>query len=502
MTTDRMTGRRYSGRLLPLLAAAVWTAAGCAPAEETVTEPELGSVVVTQWGAATELFLEYPFMVAGEQTGNWAIHLTDLSDFQPIREGTLSVRFLSNGATAETFVVEQPLRDGIFVLDPAIPTPGTYDVELLLESAQVDSRHVVSSVLVHASEAAALGHPVENELDGLAFLKEQQWVIPFGIEAAADYSVQGSVVLPGEVVAPDGALVRVSAPIEGIAAADPNRNAPSIGDRVLRGQVVAVLAPTSGSGGFAQARGRVERLRRAVVRDSILFATGAIPARRLEEARHDLGIAEAELLAMGGDAEGDGYELSLRAPISGVVSERTFVPGGRVAAGESLFSIVDPSQAWVRVQVPAETAATLSSGAEASYLVEGRSNPAVARLRSIGNVLDSGTRTVPAIFEASAGSGPHTFGRFVQAYVPVGAESRGIAIPNSAILDENGSPVAYVQVGGETFARRVLTVGATDGIRTHVLAGISAGEMVVTAGAYQVRLASLSGGDFAGGHAH
>ena len=28
------------------------------------------------------------------------------------------------------------------------------------------------------------------------------------------------------------------------------------------------------------------------------------------------------------------------------------------------------------------------------------------------------------------------------------------------------------------------------------------GELVVTVGAYQVRLASLSGGDFAGGHAH
>ena len=34
------------------------------------------------------------------------------------------------------------------------------------------------------------------------------------------------------------------------------------------------------------------------------------------------------------------------------------------------------------------------------------------------------------------------------------------------------------------------------------LAGIALGEMIVTTGAYQVRLASLSGGDFAGGHAH
>jgi hypothetical protein len=69
-------------------------------------------------------------------------------------------------------------------------------------------------------------------------------------------------------------------------------------------------------------------------------------------------------------------------------------------------------------------------------------------------------------------------------------------------LDDNGTSVAYVQTGGETFVRRVLTLGARDGTRTQVLAGLSLGDMVVTAGAYQVRLASLSGGDFAGGHAH
>jgi hypothetical protein len=35
-----------------------------------------------------------------------------------------------------------------------------------------------------------------------------------------------------------------------------------------------------------------------------------------------------------------------------------------------------------------------------------------------------------------------------------------------------------------------------------VVSGIRPGEMVVTVGAYQVRLASMSGGDFAGGHTH
>ena len=40
------------------------------------------------------------------------------------------------------------------------------------------------------------------------------------------------------------------------------------------------------------------------------------------------------------------------------------------------------------------------------------------------------------------------------------------------------------------------------GLEPESLAGLNLGERVVTVGAYQVRLASLSGGDFAGGHSH
>ena len=246
--------------------------------------------------------------------------------------------------------------------------------------------------------------------------------------------------------------MRVSAPVEGIAAAASNRDAPSVGDLVSQGQVLAVLAPTSQDGGFAQSRGRVERLRREVERDVTLFEAGAIPARRLEEARHDLVIAEAELEAMGGDTDG-AYQLTLRAPMSGVIAERTFVPGGRVEAGESLFTIVDPSRAWVRVQVPASTATDLPTGAGSLFTLDNSQEAFDSRLRSVGSVIHPTTRTVPVVFEVAEGQGRFMFGQFVQATVPTSGLTTGIAIPSSAILDENGTPVAYVQSGGETFER-------------------------------------------------
>ena len=275
-----------------------------------------------------------------------------------------------------------------------------------------------------------------------------------------------------------------------------------LGEPVREGQVLVVLAPTAQEGSFAQARGRVEGLVVEVQRSERLFEAGAIPRRRLEDARHDLEVARAELDAMGGSTDGD-YSLSLRAPITGVVAERSFLPGSRVEAGEPLFTIVDPSTAWLRVQMSAVSATDVPEGARATFTIEDSDEVfETSRRLSVGNVMNPETRTVPVVFEVGSARGPFTFGQLAQASVPTGGVTNGIAIPNDAILDDNGTVVAYVQTGGETFARRVLTLGARDGSRTEILAGLDLGERVVTVGAYQVRLASLSGGDFAGGHGH
>ena len=493
-------GRRLVRPLVWIVAAGSLACAGPAAEEE----PEIASVVVTQWNDSTELFLEYPELVTGQRTGNWAIHLTDLTDFKPIRTGMLTVRFTpaSGGDVAETFTIEAPARDGIFLLDPAVRRPGTYAVELELGSPQARTKHVLPEVIVHASMDEAPLEEAEEDGGGIAFLKEQQWVIPFAVVPAPVREVRGSVRLPAEIVPPDGALVQVSVPVDGIAPAEANRAAPSVGARVQEGEVLAVLAPTAAEGGYSEVRGRVERLAVEVARAERLLAAGAIPQRRLEEARHDLEIARAELEAMGGSTDGE-YVLRLRSPITGVVALRDFIPGGRMTAGGTLFTVVNPSTAWLRVHLPVSQSGALGA-APARFSVEGSEEVLeTTRRLSVGTVVDSRTRTVPVVYEVTGRAASQvTFGQMAVAHVPLQGLERGVTVPSSAVLDDNGTPVAYVQIGGEEFERRVLTLGPTDGAYVLVRDGVREGEMVVTIGAYQVRLASLSGNEFAGGHAH
>ena len=76
--------------------------------------------------------------------------------------------------------------------------------------------------------------------------------------------------------------------------------------------------------------------------------------------------------------------------------------------------------------------------------------------------------------------------------VPTGEVVHALAIPVSAIVYDKGLPLAFVQVRGETFARRELELGVRQDDFVQVRAGLSAGERVVTQGAYRVHLASLS----------
>jgi multidrug efflux pump subunit AcrA (membrane-fusion protein) len=91
---------------------------------------------------------------------------------------------------------------------------------------------------------------------------------------------------------------------------------------------------------------------------------------------------------------------------------------------------------------------------------------------------------------------------FVRAQVFTATTQRGIVIPLSAIVDEDGQPVAYVELEGELFERRPLKVGTRQGDLVQIVEGLKPGDRVVTRGAYNIRLQAASGAVPAHGHAH
>lgn len=460
------------------------------------------SMAVTAWSEAVELFFEHPPMVADVRSAPWAIHVTRLADFRPVEEGTLTLRFRRPDGAAYVHTANAPSRPGIFTPQPAIPEAGTFRLTMIVTSPSVRDTVEVGEVQVYA-QADAVEVPAE-ESGSIAFLKEQQWTTDFGVEATAVQAVQPTVEAPGEIVPVAGQFAQVAAPVSGLTRARANLNMPAPGDRVREGQLLAVLAPSGSDGSYAKVVSRAARLQREVARAERLYEAEAIPRRPLIEAQRELEVAQSALQSMGGENSEDGFDYRLRSPITGFVQERHLAPGSRVEVGTVLYTIVDPSRVWVRLHVPAEHAARADAATGGTFTVDGGEEVhAVRRVVSTGVALDTDTRTLPVLLEASNPEGRLKIGMMVDGRLSTGAPVEGVAVSNAAIQVEDGQPVAYVQTGGESFERRSLRLGPTDGRTTLVERGLEAGEHVVTAGAYQVYLASLNTGDVAGhGHAH
>jgi multidrug efflux pump subunit AcrA (membrane-fusion protein) len=179
------------------------------------------------------------------------------------------------------------------------------------------------------------------------------------------------------------------------------------------------------------------------------------------------------------------------------------VAGERVAAGDRLVSVVDPSVLWLSVNVPAARVAEVRPRSSALFRLEGSpSTYETHRMISRGAVLDSMSRTLPVVYEVDNPDGAITIGSNARAAIRTGKQVTGLVVPDAAILDEDGRPIGYVQVAGELFERRELRVGGRDGNRVLILGGLKLGDRLVVGAAYQVRLAALSTSVPAEGHAH
>lgn len=469
----------------------------------TVGAPEPAGGAITLWTDSTELFMEHPALIVGAPD-KFAVHLTDLTDFAPLRSGRITLTFRSRDGGAPLVVVQEtPRSPGIYGPAPTFERPGTYDLTILVDSPQAKDSITVPNLRVYANAAEA---PKEEGggKSGIAFLKEQQWKTPgFATAFALDGEVSATFDASGVVEPQAGRWAQVSAPVAGLVEASGIARSPVPGERVARGQALAVLAPSLGDGGgalIAEARARLREAQDEYDRAQRLLAVEAVPQRRVHEAEIRLTAAKE---ALGGYSSDDGGRVTVRAPVGGVIAERRITPGSRVEAGAPLFTIVDASVVWLRVNVPAAQAPNVSRSSGVEFQVEGSPRTYKARrVISVGSVIDSLSRTVPLLFEVANPDGSLKVGANARVAVRTGRRERGVTIPASAVLDEDGRPIAYVQPEGESFEKRELILAGREGGRALVRSGLAAGERVVTGAAYQVRLASLSTSVPAHGHEH
>ena len=488
-------------------------------------EAEPPTLDVTNWTDTTELFMEFPPLVGGQEA-LFAVHLTRLSDFSAMTTGRPRLEFTPASGGAPIVVQgNEASRPGVYRVLGPMPPAGRYRLALAIEAPDLSDRHDLGPVTVFADEAAAVAdaeQQPQGDAAAISYLKEPQWTNGFGTALVQEAELQRGIRVPAVVEPLSGGDAIVAAPADGRFMAP---GLVRLGTRVQAGQELGRIQPRLAedgvdratlASGLAEAQASLEAARADLARAERLLAERAVPARRVEEAQRAVKVADARLtaaqarlaqrdqaLGTGGGAAG-GNSFVLRAPIAGRVAEVSAALGASYDEGAPLFRIVRTDRVELQAQVPASDAPLDEDIREIALEIPGRPDPLVVEALDMhdAGVIDEATRSLPVQFDVDNRTGQLLIGQTMTAILYTGVRQRMTAVPKDAVLMEAGRPYVFVQLGGESFSRRYIEVGAREGDLVGVRAGLKPGDRVVTRGAYDVQLASAAGGLPAEGHVH
>ncbi len=261
------------------------------------------------------------------------------------------------------------------------------------------------------------------------------------------------------------------------------------GDRVAKGQVLARIDArdvdakrAQVDAGIAGAEAMYQDAQTQAARFRALYADSAATRYQLDQVETGLARAEAGLRtakASRDELNAIGDYAEIRAPFSGVVTQRFVDPGAFAAPGAPIVEVQDAGRLRVSVTVPPRVASALKAGQALDAAIEGHAARAV--IEGTVPAPAGAVYTVNALVENSK----HDFmsGSAATLRIPDGTRS-AILIPATALVQEGDLTGVRVTVGGATSLRWVRVggqcsapVGAAACVE--VLSGLNAGDVIV-----------------------
>ena len=195
-----------------------------------------------------------------------------------------------------------------------------------------------------------------------------------------------------------------------------------------------------------------------------------------------------------------------RASITGSISGILVPNNSYVEAGQAIMTLAQNNKLYLRADVQPKYYPVLKDIKTANVKTNDgivyTINDLGGRLLSYGKTTDVNNPLIPVTFEVK-NNGNLIPGSFVEIFITAESNKMGVMLPNSAIVEEMGIYCVFVQTCVDSFEKRIITKGVTDGSNTQILKGVKAGERVVSKGAVNVKLAQGSAAlDPHAGHVH
>lgn len=274
------------------------------------------------------------------------------------------------------------------------------------------------------------------------------------------------------------------------------------GEDIRRGQAVAeIYSPDliASAEEYRLALQNRDRMRSSSEKEALENANDLVAAsrRRLEL----WGVSEKQIdAAAAGTA---GLHVTIYAPSGGSVVERKVTRGQYVNAGDALFTVADLSTVWVKADVYESQLPQIRPGQMAEITSDALPDKVLrGRVDFIEPEANPQTRTIPVHVHVPNPGMRLRPGMYIRAkFISPGVRD-SLVVPRSAVLDTGTRKLVYIAKADGVFEAREIQTGTPSDERYPVLAGLKAGEEVVTNGNFlidsQTRLTGGMTGLFGG----
>lgn len=284
----------------------------------------------------------------------------------------------------------------------------------------------------------------------------------------------------GTVAARAGHSASLSAP----AAARVARVLATTGQHVAAGQPLVELDPAPFQANQSSAQAALDAAQQAYDREQRLVNEGIAARKDLEQAAADLARARADLE----NSRRESQLAVLRSPIAGVVTRMSATLGASVDPSQPLVDIADPNALDVLLDLSPSVAAEVRPGA-AVTLSEGQSAGGAPLgggvVADVSGTVDTTTRTVQ-VRVAATPTRPLRIGETVFGQVAIRTIPNAITVPIEALVPAGSGYQVFVVDAHNVAHATPVTVGGRTPTVAQITSGLTAGERVVTYGAYGV----------------
>ncbi len=277
------------------------------------------------------------------------------------------------------------------------------------------------------------------------------------------------------------------------------RSASSRGRSCAKGQVLVELDAEVERAQMASAEARRDLAERTLKRSKVLAGGNAISASQLDEVEAQLKSATTDTAALRAQVD----RKVIRAPFRGRLGIRAVNVGQYLTPGTMVTTLDSMGGTFVDFSLPQEDLATIKVGLPVRVTLEGTKEQLTGTISAIDPTIDPTTRNVKVRAAIPEPANKPRPGMFVNVQVIQPTKQTVVAVPVTAIVHASygdsvfviedkkpGSPGGDktpdgkpVKIARQQFVR----VGAARGDFVAITKGVTAGQQVVSAGAFKLR---------------